>query len=216
MSTLASVIEYDLFSNRPAAGIAGRLFFASDTKNQYRDNGSTWDDITPGEVVLLESHTASNSASLDFTAWYSSDYDEYVVELVELLASAGTPSLIIQLAGDSTSGHYNWSWVYNGTPSAGSPGTYDQGAASYTSGIVINNNGDTAQPIHGTLKLFNPAGTTTHKFVMIDSISNSSRIVVNHGAGEWASNAAYTTFSILMSSGNIASGTIRIYGIKNT
>lgn len=43
MSTLASMIIRDTFTNRPAAGIAGRLFFADDTGVQYRDNGSSWD-----------------------------------------------------------------------------------------------------------------------------------------------------------------------------
>lgn len=48
MSTLASVVIRDLFANRPAAGIAGRLFFAYDTGNAYRDNGASWDAITAG------------------------------------------------------------------------------------------------------------------------------------------------------------------------
>lgn len=59
MSTLASVILYDLVANRPAAGIAGRLFFASDTGAQYRDNGTTWDTLggfanpmtTKGDII---------------------------------------------------------------------------------------------------------------------------------------------------------------------
>ena len=43
MSTLASVIVRDIIANRPAAGIPGRLFYATDTLQLYRDNGSTWD-----------------------------------------------------------------------------------------------------------------------------------------------------------------------------
>jgi hypothetical protein len=45
MSTLQSVVTRDIFANRPAAGISGRLFFASDTGNSYRDNGTGWDAI---------------------------------------------------------------------------------------------------------------------------------------------------------------------------
>jgi hypothetical protein len=41
--TLASVILRDLAANRPAAGINGRQFYASDTGAGYRDNGATWD-----------------------------------------------------------------------------------------------------------------------------------------------------------------------------
>jgi hypothetical protein len=43
-------IEWDnvvsnLFSNRPAPGVMGRLFWASDTSEWYRDNGITWKDL---------------------------------------------------------------------------------------------------------------------------------------------------------------------------
>jgi hypothetical protein len=50
MSTLSSVIIRDTYANLPAAGIAGRLFFVSgagtNAGHTYRDNGSTWDDVT--------------------------------------------------------------------------------------------------------------------------------------------------------------------------
>jgi len=47
LSTLNQAIGHDITANRPAAGIAGRLFFASDTGKIWRDNGTTWDDVTP-------------------------------------------------------------------------------------------------------------------------------------------------------------------------
>lgn len=33
----------DVLANRPTAGVVGRLFFATDTGEIYRDNGTTWD-----------------------------------------------------------------------------------------------------------------------------------------------------------------------------
>lgn len=42
MSTLGNMILYDVSSNRPAASIPGRLFFATDTGVLYRDSGSVW------------------------------------------------------------------------------------------------------------------------------------------------------------------------------
>lgn len=38
----------DLFANRPAAGIVGRIFISTDTNVLYRDNGTTWDLIGGG------------------------------------------------------------------------------------------------------------------------------------------------------------------------
>lgn len=54
MSTLASVIIRDVIASRPAASIAGRLFFATDTQAMYRDNGASWDllYVTPQSVTF--------------------------------------------------------------------------------------------------------------------------------------------------------------------
>jgi hypothetical protein len=38
----------DLFANRPAAGIVGRIFISTDTNLLYRDNGTTWDLLGGG------------------------------------------------------------------------------------------------------------------------------------------------------------------------
>jgi hypothetical protein len=53
MSTLASVILRDVIANIPAAGIAGRLFCASDTAVLYRDNGVSWDVVAIGGGSVL-------------------------------------------------------------------------------------------------------------------------------------------------------------------
>jgi hypothetical protein len=50
MTTLAQVFGYGLLADRPAAGIEGRFYFATDTEEWTRDNGSTWDTLSsPGE-----------------------------------------------------------------------------------------------------------------------------------------------------------------------
>lgn len=70
MSTLASVILRDVAANRPAAGIAGRLFVATDTWEISRDNGATWDSIvqpllrttSAADPALTNVPTAGNAA----------------------------------------------------------------------------------------------------------------------------------------------------------
>lgn len=62
MSTLATVFGYGLLSARPAASIAGRQYYATDTSLLYRDNGSSWDTLstsgltnpmtTKGDVIM--------------------------------------------------------------------------------------------------------------------------------------------------------------------
>src|SRR5215831_19468914 len=60
MSTLASVVIRDITANRPAAGVAGRLFFATDTSKTWRDNGTSWDDVSDA-VAAQNDVTASRA-----------------------------------------------------------------------------------------------------------------------------------------------------------
>ncbi len=62
MSTLASVIIRDVIANLPAAGIPGRLFFASDTGAALRDNGTSWDTLAGGGTFLEETITFSGTS----------------------------------------------------------------------------------------------------------------------------------------------------------
>jgi hypothetical protein len=54
-------ISSDVFASRPPAGVTGNLFVATDTKQVYRDNGTTWDLLSAGEMVQ------SFSSSITFT-----------------------------------------------------------------------------------------------------------------------------------------------------
>lgn len=55
MSNLTDLIGYGLAASRPAAGVPGRLFYASDTDTLSRDNGATWDDLpSTASVAALD------------------------------------------------------------------------------------------------------------------------------------------------------------------
>jgi hypothetical protein len=47
MSLVANIIDSGVVGSRPAAGAEGHLYFATDEGKIYRDNGSSWDDVTP-------------------------------------------------------------------------------------------------------------------------------------------------------------------------
>jgi hypothetical protein len=51
MTTLSAVIASGALSAIPVAGIAGRIYFATDTKHTFRDNGATWDDVTSSAIL---------------------------------------------------------------------------------------------------------------------------------------------------------------------
>lgn len=45
-TTLGAVIIEGLFSSMPPAGSLGRIYFATDTKQHYYDNGTAWVNVT--------------------------------------------------------------------------------------------------------------------------------------------------------------------------
>jgi len=47
MTTLASVISEGVYADIPAAGIAGRIYYASDTQQIWYDKGPAWVNVTP-------------------------------------------------------------------------------------------------------------------------------------------------------------------------
>lgn len=65
MSTLSSVVQRGAYSAMPAAGVTGRLYFATDSTSSggwYRDNGTTWDQCTP-PIFSIDGVTVSGTPS---------------------------------------------------------------------------------------------------------------------------------------------------------
>ena len=176
-----------------------------------------------GALVLLEEHTASSSANLQFTTCLSATYDDYIVKGVSIVPGTDTVSLIMQYSTnggssyDSTSGHYRWGYVYVG----------DSGAAS-----TVNSASDSSITIGGgfttftassgdfSIELFNPLGTTTRlkttEDVALDNGSGAGLPYRYAGFSQYnITPAAVNAFQVLFSSGNIASGTIRCYGLTH-
>lgn len=256
--TLPEVIMRGTFASRPTAGSAGSLYFASDTGKQYRDNGTSWDEVTPtlplasssafgvvkvdgttitassgvisasgvggggGGLVLLEQHTASASASLNFTAWYSSAYDEYLVEVISLVPATNTVTLQLQMStngGSSydTASNYTTlgSYMFSGGIGLSSPSSNSTTYIDLCDGI-----GNTANwSVASSFRLFNPGSASLYKNVTGLSISFSSGTSTATGVtfvGVYKSTSAVNAFRLLFSSGNIASGIIRVYGIAKT
>lgn len=64
---LSSVIAEGVYSALPAFGMAGRIYFATDTKQIWYDTGAAWVNVTP-ELVRPEIDTVAFSATPVFDA----------------------------------------------------------------------------------------------------------------------------------------------------
>lgn len=210
------------FSNA-AAGY--RVLFLGEDGNLYvKDSSGTVTQVgggsSGGGLVLLEQHTASSSASLDFTSFISSTYDTYKIEVVELAPATDTASCVMSIGtgGGPTydsGNNYEWAavgettaaagWAFAGTtgvaglfPSMSNNAGYGIGHASLTvTGLQSTTHRKT---FHGTIQY-------------VTSIGPASRFGV-WGAQWVTTGTAVTALRFSMTSGNIASGTIRIYGVE--
>ena len=124
--------------------------------------------VSTGDVVLLSSQTASNSATISFTSGIDSTYGEYIFKFYNIGPATNNVSLTFQCnATDSTSydeaivstafGSYNYE--SGGTPALGYAGNEDQVGTAYQKlAYEIGNGSD--ECCAGTMWLFNPSNTT--------------------------------------------------------
>jgi hypothetical protein len=170
-----------------------------------------------GALVLLEQHTASASASLDFETWYDAAYDTYLIEIVALVVATDNVNIILRMSTDGgatyDSGN-NYAWAANQVAT----NAFNAGVGSAAdSSIQLARAVDNAATngVIGHYTLANPASTASYKGLTGQSfmLQNDANFYVMNGGGLYLSTTAVNAFQILASSGNLASGTVRVYGI---
>lgn len=198
-------------------GTSAVQFVAPGTSgNVLTSNGTTWaSTAASGNFVLLSVLTASSSATLDNTTNITSAYDAYFIEYESVLPATDAVNLLCRFTTDGGS-----SWI--ATNYAGAD------AGGVTTGIVVNQpalfgGALAAQALRNTASfgfcgsslLINPNSsvyktlTTTGTF----GTTGAQGAVMSAGAYLGAT-TAINGIRWLMSSGDIASGKIRIYGVK--
>lgn len=172
--------------------------------------------LVGGELILLGTATASNSASLNFTSLITSAYDYYFFILKDIvLASSTTFAMRYSVNNGST---YLTTSVYEYQNSAH---ILSSTAINVTQGntgslLITSVNGGTA--LDGKVELFNPLSTLSGgncgiNWKIIDNGIND----FFEGYGVFTSTSTgVNAVQFLATTGNITSGTIEMYGVKNT
>jgi hypothetical protein len=173
--------------------------------------------LAPSTWTLLETQTASASATIDFTSGIDSSYKNYKIIFSEVLTSADGALFRLQTGNggvfDSGASDYMYS-VLGFTNSTSDSDT--QGSNTH---IPISPSGvgtATGEGVQGELTIFNPSGTSMYKGIHCSSInidSTSATPTIAAVAGFRKEEVAIDRVRFLMSSGNIASGTFKLYGI---
>lgn len=173
--------------------------------------------LQSGALVLLEEHAASDSASLDFTDWYDAAYDEYEIDFVDLVIQTDNQAPGIQFSVDGgsnydTGNNYNLCGNYVYITGGG------DFAAAGTDRLKIgggNMGNDANYAMSGRITLYGPANTSRYKAVHGQTLNchESLGFTLYNVGGFYANTQAVNALRIICTSGNIVSGTVRIYGV---
>ena len=202
---------------------SGVLLPASLTNNSIANVTAYNAAIATGNMVLISSQTASNSASLSFTTGINSTYKEYQFWFVDIHPRTSETDFTFNMSTDSGS-NYNvtktstFYRAYNFEDgSAASVGYIDScDLEQSTSFQKLTENGfsnDADVNLGGILTIFNPASTTYVKHY----IANTNNIKITYSINSYIAGYGNTTSAVnaiqfKMASGNM-DGTILMYGI---
>ena len=184
-------------------------------------------------LTHIKTLTASSSSTLSFVNGSSdvvldSTYPIYLFKFINIHPASDGEDFQFNMSIDSGS-NYNvtktttWFYGYNsysidGLNAVEYNGSFD--LAQSTSDQVLTNNigADNDQSASGSLFIYNPSSTTFVKHFManINTYHGANQAVNSFAAGYGNTTSAINAFIFRINSGNIDSGTIKLYGIKDS
>ena len=189
--------------------------------------------LPTGAMTLIKSQTASSSATISFVDGTSDvvlDSTYPIYKFVWINVHPATDNVRFSFQGNAAGGS-----GYNETITSTSFRSYHAEADNDTE-VAYETGSDQAQgtafqvlelssvgngndeAVSGELLLFNPSSTTYVKHFISRSIENAANnyAVEGYVAGYFNTTSAIDEIQFKMSSGNIDSGTFKLYGIKDS
>ena len=170
-----------------------------------------------GEVDLISSQAASNSAAIQFTGLNGGIYSKYVLVIADFLPATGAAALKMQMSTGSGFIVAGYSDQQQRMTTVGQAFTGSLSVAFWTlspyTDLLSNSQGSAWE-----VTVFNPSSTQALKRMQYQGqVANNagvSETVMGSGIGSFNS-AAIDGIKLFMSSGNITSGTFFLYGYRN-
>ena len=183
--------------------------------------------LSGGALNLISTQTASSSATISFTSGIDSTYDKYVFKFYNIHPASNIVSFNFNLSTDSGS-NYNVTKTSSTFASYHNEAGNDQALSYGSSQDLAQSTGDQKltvlsslgnqndESLSGYLHLFNPSSDVFVKhFIATTNFNSESDYQVNsYIAGYGNTTSSIDAVRFKMSSGNIDSGVIKLYGIS--
>ena len=170
----------------------------------------------PGLNLISTTTVSSSDSTVDITSGIDSTYKRYVLQYTNVHVSGDGTTMYgkLYVDGSVTTGN---DYVYGaiGRHSGSSTITWQStGNSSFRYNYEIGNDND--QSMNGSITLFDPSNTTFTTSFYIENVDHQSddRMSVAHVGGRVNQTGAVTGIQFDPSTGNIDSGTFKLYGIS--
>ena len=180
--------------------------------------------VSGGSLNLISTETASSNSAVSFTSGIDSTYKEYIFKFINIHPASAA---VFTFNGSADSGsNYNVTKTtthfraYHNEGGSDTDLTYDAGSDLAQStdfqnlGHAIKTDADASGA--GYLHLFEPSSTTfvKHFIAQFTVLQNSDYNMNSYIAGYFNTTSAIDAMQFKMSTGNIDSGTIAMYGVS--
>ena len=180
--------------------------------------------LNPSGMVFISSQDASASATLDFTGFDASKYDGYMFVLGNVTPATDNVQLYMRTSTDGGStydaGSSDYRYGWNRQQMFATSPTNDYRSAGNSAFVEIGvsiGNAANEDGWSGRVTLFCPHLAKVTFFEYSGSyVNDATQYFRANGHAARASSADVDAVRFLFSSGNIASGTITMYGLRNS
>lgn len=169
--------------------------------------------------VYVSSVTASASPTVVFTGL--STYDVYTIVLSDVASANDAVNLLLRVSTDNGSSYVssaNYGWTGFSSDSAAATAAAGSGGATSMQLMASMGNADASEAGSGVVQLVHRgSGSSVSRFLFDFSYRGSVPTYFRSvGSGSYNVGAAVNALQFFMSAGNIARGTFRLYGLKES
>ena len=212
----ASPVERVRIASTGALGLSGANYGSAGQVLTSQGSGAApqWATPSSGPWQFISSVTASNSASVAFTSGITSTYDVYMITGVGIVPTTDATVLNSRFSTNSGSS-YITSGYDSFNANLGSMGAHTSDRMILTEGLGLSNN--TSRVASMLLYLYRPSGSgykTISSTVSFADRNNTPYHAVRIGSSN--TTTAVNAIQFYMASGNISTGTFRLYGLNNS